>query len=175
MAQLLINAGSGQRPFEKPWINVDLQDKWKPDVVADWRSMPMFDDGSAEMIVAHHTIEHVGCGDAKPFFQEASRILQPGGSLIITVPDLRTLAQRWLTGQINEADRHKWHHTFRSLKEELTRLGTSQVGGAFGDLGELLPRDKRIGFSEVKYFDWRPIQGADIVKDWWILGVEAVK
>ena len=164
---LFINCGSGQRPFEKPWTNVDIQEKWKPDVVADWRDMPMFEDESAEIIVAHHTIEHVGCGEAKPFFLEACRILQPGGSLIITVPDLRTLAQRWMTGQIDdylyfvnlmgayngdEADIHRWHYSFESLSTELAECRLN-----------------------AKRFDWRDIPGSSIARDWWVLGVEAVK
>lgn len=170
---LKLNVGSGQRPFDTSlgWTNVDIQERWKPDVVADWRDMPMFEDGSAEIIVAHHTIEHVGCGDAIPFFQEAYRILQPGGSLIITVPDLRKLAQRWLTHQIDdytyfvnlygaymseESDRHRWAATMGTLSKELLHLD--------GD-----------SFEKVLFFNWRDIPGSDLARDWWILGVEAVK
>lgn len=184
-----LNVGSGQRPFPKPWINIDIQERWKPDIVADWRNLGMFEDGTADYIVAHQTIEHVGCGEAKPFFLEAHRILKDGGSLIITVPDLRALAQRWLTHQISdyiyivnlmgaymneESDRHRWHHTFPSLHEDLTRLQLDNTVSM--DDGPLLgERERYIGFSDVKYFDWRPIEGADIAKDFWILGVEAIK
>jgi predicted SAM-dependent methyltransferase len=193
IAAKFINVGSGQRPFDrkKGWTNVDIQERWNPDVVADWRSMPMFEDGSADIIVAHQTIEHVGCGEAKPFFKEAYRILKPGGSLIITVPDLKALAKRWLAGQLSdylyfvnlmgaymdeESDRHRWHYTFPSLREELSRLWGSQIGGAHGGVDDLLPpADRLVGFSEVKRFDWREIEGADIARDWWVLGIEVVK
>jgi SAM-dependent methyltransferase len=168
---LKLNVGSGQRPFDQShgWVNIDIQERWKPDVVADWRDLSMFEDGSAELIVAHQTIEHVGCDEAKPFFQEAHRLLQPGGSLIVTVPNLRTLAQRWLVHQIDdytyfvnlygaymgeESDRHKWGFSLAGLEIDLV------VGG---------------GFKQAKPFDWREIPGADIARDWWILGVEAVK
>ncbi|MHC4521812.1 MAG: class I SAM-dependent methyltransferase [Planctomycetota bacterium] len=169
---LKINAGSGQRPFDTSlgWTNVDIQERWKPDVVADWRDMPMFENGSAEIIVAHHTIEHVGCGEAKPFFfKEAHRILQPGGSLIVTIPDLRKLAQRWITYQMDdyqffvnvygaymgdENDIHRWGYSLAGLEIELVVDG---------------------GFKRAKPFDWREIPGASICRDWWILGVEAIK
>jgi len=123
---LKLNLGSGQRPFGEPWINVDCQERWKPDVLNDISHLPMFGDKSADMIVLHQVLEHFGCGEANRVLEECYRILAPKGSLIITLPDLRRLAQRWLTNQIDdytffvncmgaymgdEADRHKWHYT----------------------------------------------------------------
>lgn len=169
MTGLRINCGSGQRPFGEGWTDVDINPKWNPDVVADWTDLPMFEDGSADIIVAHHTIEHVGCGEARPFFKEAHRILQPNGSLIITIPDLRALARRWLAHQLDdytfmvstygaymgdEEDRHLWGYTFDSLAIELHESAK---------------------WLHVMHFDWREITGADIARDFWILGVEAVK
>jgi len=165
-----INLCSGQRPFETGWTNVDVQERWKPDVVADGANMPMFADGSAEYIVIHHGLEHFGCGEADAMLRECYRILQPQGRLLVFVPDWRTLAQRWLTHQIDdyiyavnlygaymndEADRHKWIVTFDTLSKSLRSVGE---------------------WSEIKHFDWRKIGGADIAgPDWWIAGYEAVK
>jgi ubiquinone/menaquinone biosynthesis C-methylase UbiE len=135
---LMINAGSGQRPFDQAhgWINVDIQERWNPDVVADWRSMPMFEDGSAEIIVAHHILEHCGCGEANEGIKECWRILEPGGSFLVLVPDLRKLAQRWLTRQLDtqlyltqlygaymgdDADRHAWGFDAQHLGSTLER------------------------------------------------------
>ena len=216
MSGLLLNLGSGQRPFGLPrrvynhttaccicgisvelhrqdtesyrtgpvlprifdphkfvgygeWINVDCQPKWNPDVLADISGLPMFDDGSASVIVLHHVIEHFGCGEADGVLREAHRLLAPGGSLLIFIPNLRTLAIRWITDRIDdytffvncmgaymgdEADRHRWHYTERSLRETLERCGQ---------------------WSAIKPFDWREIQGADLARDFWILAVEAVK
>ena len=170
---LRLNAGSGQRLFDtsKGWTNIDINPKWNPDVVADWTDLSMFEDGSADIIVAHHTIEHVGCGEARPFFKEAHRILQLGGSLIITLPSLRALAQRWLAHQIDdytfmvstygaymgdEEDRHLWGYTLDSLTDELRESTNDE-------------------WHAIKLFDWREIVGADIARDWWIWGMEAIK
>ncbi len=169
MSRLLINLGSGQRPFQKPFINVDCQERWNPDVVTRGESMPMFQDGSADMIVLHQIIEHVGLGEFDGVIKECHRILAPGGSMIITTPDLTALVKAWIAGRIDdyifcvnlygaymndEADRHRWLYHERTLKK------------AIGD---------GIRWSEVKLFDWRPIDGADIARDWWVLGIEAVK
>jgi predicted SAM-dependent methyltransferase len=101
--------------------------------------------------------------------RECYRILTDGGSLIITVPDLKALARRWLLGQISdytmfacccgafmgeESDRHRWHYTVESLTDSLNKLSP---------------------WSRVGLFDWREIAGAAIAKDFWILGVEAIK
>ncbi len=162
------NLCSGQRPFGKPFINIDVQDKWNPDIVADCSDLSMIGSETADMIVIHHGLEHFGCGEALGMLKECHRILAVGGVLIVFVPDMRALAQRWLARQISdqiyftnvygaymgeEADRHKFGYTFFSLREEL----------------------KSAGFVRSHSFDWRDIPGADIARDWWILAVEGVR
>src|SRR5678815_699574 len=101
-----LNCGSGQRPFQSypdegvQWINVDVQDKWKPDIVADWNDLNMFGDGVADYVVSHHSLEHVGCGEGDGFIREAHRILKPGGSLLVFVPDNRALCGAYMDGRI---------------------------------------------------------------------------
>ncbi len=150
------------------WLNVDIQPKWRPDIVADGAHMPMFANGSADLIVSHHNCEHYGCGEAAPVMSECLRILSPGGSLVVCVPNMRALAYGWLQGRIStqiymtnvygaymndEADRHKWGFTPESLKVFLLSCG----------------------FSRVTNFDWREIPGSSIARDWWVLAVEAWK
>lgn len=165
---LLLNCGSGQRPFAKPWINIDCQERWKPDLVADCAHLP-YEDGSCDMIVLHHVLEHFGCGEGFGLIAESFRLLQPGGTLLIFVPDLKALAQHWLLGRLDtqiyvtslygaymgdDSDRHKWGFDWESLRREVER----QV------------------WSQVKPFDWRKLPGADIAgPDFWIIGMEAIK
>ena len=165
---LKLNIGSGQRPFQKPWINVDCQEKWNPDVLADANSMPMFDDGSCQMIVLHHVLEHFGCGESLGLLKECYRMLEPGGRLLIFVPDVRALAQRWLMRQVDDyiffvnlmgaymgddADRHKWHYSFDGLSALL----------------------KEIGWKQVSRLSPQIVPNADVTFDWWIMSVEAIK
>lgn len=166
------NIGSGQRPFtdtpEVAWINVDCQSRWNPDIVCDGSSIPEADDECADYVVLHHVLEHYGCGEGLDLIKEAHRVLKPGGSLLVFVPNIRALAARWLAGELttqiyttnlygaymgDEADRHKWGFDWQSLNEFLSTLPWSQVKG----------------------FNWRRIPGAEISKDFWILGAECVK
>ena len=169
-----INAGSGQRPFPQKngWINMDVQplsyEDVVPDMVADMRNMP-FPDEYADCVVSHHTLEHLGCGEADAFIMEAYRVLKPGGKLIIALPDIKALARRFLLGQIseyiflvnmmgayhgNEADRHKWHYTKDSLTELLNNNGHWRHTGMW---------------------DKESIADAPIAQDFWIMIMEARK
>jgi len=169
---LRINCGSGQRRFEgHGWINADCvsREGQVPDVVMNALEPWPWEDGSADMVCFHHVAEHFGCGESAPAIAEAWRVLRTGGSLLIFVPDMRKLAQRWLTRQLTDqiymtcvygaymgepGDRHAWGFTYESLSEFLNRVTGAQV----------------------KPFDWRAIPGADIARDdTWILGMEAIK
>lgn len=166
---LKLNLGSGQRPFEKPWINVDCQPKWKPDVVTDIRNMPMFADNSAEIIVLWHVIEHFGCGEADSIIKECQRILEPGGRLIVATPDLSALSigfnREAITEQIyvtnlygaymgDEADRHKWGWSQLGLKEYIWKFGP---------------------WASICKWNAPAPEGTDISTDWWMATCQAVK
>lgn len=173
--KLGLNIGSGQRPFtstpELEWINVDSVEHEgmpRPDVVCDGADLPLLNE-SAHFVVLHHVVEHFGCGEAGGLIKEAHRVLRPGGSLLVFVPDLRALAARWLAGGLTtqiyvtnlygaymgyEEDRHKWGFDIESL-------GSFLVASA--------------PWQSVARFDWRLIDGADIARDFWILGMECVR
>jgi predicted SAM-dependent methyltransferase len=127
------------------------------------------DDGTVDYFVLNHVYEHFGLGEANDLLLEASRLLKHGGSLIVTVPDLRELAAGFIRGRLddttyaitlygaymgNEDDRHKFGYTRMSLRVAICSVGS---------------------WESVKDFDWRDIPGSTIPRDWWIAGVEAVK
>lgn len=166
-----INLGSGQRRFEgNGWINIDCLSRPPdqiPDIIADGRFLP-FPGDSIEVVVSIHNIEHYGCGESQAVIKEVFRVLKSGGVFLVSVPDMRKLAQRWLLRQITdqiymtcvygayqgeEGDRHKWGFVESTLKEELLRC-------AAWKLISVLPHDET------------PME---VPVDWWILNVRAVK
>lgn len=168
MSSLLLNLGSGQRPFSYPWINIDCQEKWNPDIIDNVITLDRIYTGSVDIIVAHHVLEHFVLEDGIRALKRWHEVLKDEGSLIITIPNIKVLAMYWLTNRIDDYtffvncmgaymgsdyDTHKWHYTEDSLKSEL----------------------EKIGFKKVTIFNFRKLEGADIAKDWWILGMEAIK
>lgn len=172
-----LNLGCGTRIFksndEIEWINLDAVDGPGVDVVQDWRTM-ITDPSNPkhnyfDLIVAHHTFEHQGCGEQP--IRQCYDVLKPGGSLIVAVPDVRKLAAMWLRGELTtqiyltniygpydgtEESRHRWGFDETSLALALVVHGAD--------------------WKQIKPFDWRPIPGADIARDdRWILCLEAVK
>lgn len=166
-----LNLGCGTRTFTSGpdliWHNLDIHPGKNIDVVDDWRNLHHHWHSDIDLIVAHQTFEHQGCGEQP--IKACYDVLKPGGSLIVSVPDLRKLAVLWLTGELStqiymtnvygpfdgtEESRHRWGFDTLSLEGEL----------------------KQVPWRAVGPFDWRPIPGADIARDdRWILCLEAIK
>lgn len=84
-----LNLGSGSIHFDG-FLNVDFDPQLAPDVIAAVDKLP-FEDESAEEIIASHILEHL------PFWSNAipewRRVLAPGGTLWVMVPDVVRIAQ----------------------------------------------------------------------------------
>ena len=140
-----LNLGSGQRPFDSQqgWINIDVQPEitvdgkvYKPEIVADLSEPLPFEDDEVDLVVAHHIWEHMdGYREGQTMVAEVYRVLKPGASFIVIVPDLKALARRWLLGQISDYiyltnvygawlgsdyDRHKHGYCWEELYQKLT-------------------------------------------------------
>lgn len=169
-----INVGSGQRPFvsaeEVTWYNIDSVDRpgQVTDFICDASVTLPFEYDSVDYVVLHHVLEHFGCNESCVLIENCKKALKLGGSLLVFVPNMRALANRWVSGQMDtqlyltnvygaymgdEADRHAWGYD----EDYLTAFLHARA------------------FDIVKPFDWREIPGASLANDFWILGMEAVK
>lgn len=79
---LKINLGCGTNKL-KGWDNHDAD-------VDITRRLP-WKSGAADFIFAEHVVEHVTCHEAIGFFEEAYRVLRPGGVLRVTVPSIEKI------------------------------------------------------------------------------------
>lgn len=60
-------------------------------------------DGSAEVLYSSHMLEHLDRWQAEAFLREAHRVLRPGGTLRLAVPDLRLQVARYLESRDADA------------------------------------------------------------------------
>jgi SAM-dependent methyltransferase len=86
--QKVINMGCGTAQYPaKNVTNVDAFDECKPDVVWDMESLerwPFAEDGAYDLVIFNHVLEHVK--NWWHNFEEAARVLKPGGAIIVYVP-----------------------------------------------------------------------------------------
>jgi predicted SAM-dependent methyltransferase len=91
---LRLHLGSGD-VIRAGWVNVDIHPaaNLRLDVRRPWP----FADGSAIEVYAEHLFEHLAWpGEARHFLAEARRVLAPGGTLRLSVPDLGRHVQAYV-------------------------------------------------------------------------------
>lgn len=84
---LCVNVGCGPRPLPG-WINLDAARAPHVDVFWDVRQGLPFPDASCTALLGEHVIEHVSKQDALRLARECWRVLEPGGVLRLSTPDL---------------------------------------------------------------------------------------
>ncbi|HEY0832794.1 MAG TPA: hypothetical protein VGE72_02695 [Azospirillum sp.] len=87
-----LNLGCGNRKFEG-FLNVDKFASCEPDMVVDLEVLPWpFETDSAEEIVMHHVLEHLGPLPEQfmGIMKELYRVAAPGAPIRITVPHPRS-------------------------------------------------------------------------------------
>lgn len=118
---LRINFGSG--PTRKDgFIGVDFTDE--ADLRLDLRRTLPFDDGCCSTIFTEHFIEHLSYPEGvDAFASECMRILEPGGEMLISVPDTFWPLKEYIDGGHSYLDacrNNNWHpETFTTFMEHI--------------------------------------------------------
>lgn len=130
---------------KKGWEILNVLDGPGVEHVGDARDLSRFENDTFSAIYASHILEHLGYKDGIPAaLREWHRVLRPGGTLYVSVPDLDVLARMFLQpgqtlkqrfevmrmmfgGQLDEFDFH-----YSGLNEEFLR-------GYFHDVGFINP------------------------------------
>ncbi len=123
---------------------------------ADVSHLPMYADGTVNLIYASHVLEHFGRLEYRRVLREWHRLLCPGGVLRLAVPDFAAVAALYME---------------QGLVDGLTGL-VGLVSGGQRDASDyhkmifdeaLLGRALlEVGFSSFRRWDWRSTEHADI-------------
>lgn len=133
----------------KGWVNIDLhhtEDVIGIDLSKD--GLSHFKDNTASHIFAEHFIEHMPRERARMLIRECYRVLEPGGMLRFTTPDLDLLVEDYLA---NKLDRWSGSGWIPKTKAQLINEGMRFWGHEFlynaDDAEELL---EEAGFRDIK-------------------------
>ena len=83
-------------------VRFDINPDVKPDIVGDMMDMKAVETGSMDAVYSAHNIEHVFPHQVLPVLKEFYRVLAPGGFLVITCPDIQTVAEHVAAGRLME-------------------------------------------------------------------------
>lgn len=151
-----LNIGCGNKRVPG-FTGVDASPRTKADIIAPADKIPL-PDGCATDIMAIHLLEHFYQWEAPAALTEWARLLQPGGLLIMEMPDLLKWARNLVEGRENlkhpdqlhmwaaygdPRDKnplmcHRWGYTFETVKPMLEKAG-------FVDIVETRPQFHIVG------------------------------
>ncbi|ACH39574.1 SAM-dependent methyltransferase, putative [Citrifermentans bemidjiense Bem] len=106
---MMLNVGCGDTSHPD-WTNLDLRGSRSVECRDVTQGLP-FPDESFDVVYHSHLLEHLLPEKALPFMRECHRVLKPGGTLRILVPDLEQIARLYLEklGQTPDAaDDYDW-------------------------------------------------------------------
>ncbi|MFB2980814.1 methyltransferase domain-containing protein [Microseira sp. BLCC-F43] len=98
----------GKQPHPD-WKILDIQERPEVNFVCNANCLQQFEDNSIEAIYASHVLEHFHYSlndELSKTLREWYRVLQPGGKLFISVPDLRVLCWLYLNPNLSLIERH---------------------------------------------------------------------
>lgn len=91
-----INFGCGWEGKLEGWVNVDLNVKATPDVLADLSKDLPFPTACADFLHTEDFFVQLNLAQGRHFLRECRRILRPGGVMRLLTPDLEKFARTYL-------------------------------------------------------------------------------
>jgi glycogen synthase len=108
LLQAGINLHIGGKQRHPDWKILDVESRPEVDIVGNAANLSQLANGSIATIYASHILEHFNYllnQELLNTLQEWFRVLQPGGQLMVSVPDLKVLCWLYLDPQLNFDDR----------------------------------------------------------------------
>jgi predicted SAM-dependent methyltransferase len=143
-----VNLGCGSR-FHKDWINYDFVSNNPQIIATDLSSGIPEANNSVDVTYSSHVLEHFTKTQGVQFIQECYRILKPGGTIRIVVPDLEVIAKNY-TNKLQKAISHpselakeEYNWAILELLDQLVR----EISG--GEMLEYWKKDHLINEEQI--------------------------
>lgn len=98
----------GGKEAHPDWKILDIEPRPEVDIIGDAADLSQFTDNSVETIYASHILEHFHYGLGNELLKTLSewyRVLQPGGKLMVSVPNLQVLCWLYLNPALDPMQR----------------------------------------------------------------------
>lgn len=146
MASMKLHIGGTE--VSHGWTILDIDERPEVDIVSNASHLEKIADESVSMIYASHVVEHFHYGLDNQLVNTLSewhRVLQPGGKLLVSVPDLKTLCWLFLNPNFTIYERH---HLMRIIfGGQTNQYDVHYTGFDFEILGSYL---QEAGFSNIE-------------------------
>jgi SAM-dependent methyltransferase len=168
----MLNVGCGRR-FHSDWVNVDLVPMSDSVIAYDVSKGLPFDDNQFDAVYHSHVLEHLDPDRGRELIVECRRVLRPGGTIRVVVPDLEQIAKLYL-----QTHEDAWAERGRAVDyqwmklELLDQLVRQRSGGqmgryiAGGDAANMDFVAQRLG-HEMVLCDPEPAKRSAAADRWW--------
>ncbi len=95
-------AGQGFQSDQWKEIRFDINPAVKPDILGTMTDMSAVEDSSVDAIFSAHNIEHLYSHEVPLALAEFKRVLRADGFVVITCPDLQSVAQLIVDNKLTE-------------------------------------------------------------------------
>ena len=146
--RLDVGAGDLDRPG---WTTIDITDNC--DLFWDLRNGIPFPSNSVEFVYSSHFLEHMPYEAGQAILKESLRVLKPGGTISICVPNARLYIDAYLGDTPLSADHNFWEPALVSRSGIDLLNYVAYMGGAHAcmfDEPSLVARLERVGFVETQ-------------------------
>jgi predicted SAM-dependent methyltransferase len=157
---LKLNLGCGD-VFFAGWVNVDLDDLRKANLVWNLADRFPLSDASCSLIYSEHVMEHFSVEDGLRIFRECRRLLAPGGVLRVAMPSLEYCVESYAKDSWR-SDFERWEE-LRGVKTRCEALNVAMRWWGHQwlyDREELHRRLGEAGFNQCRDVEWglSPVQ-----------------
>lgn len=81
-------------------VRLDINPAVKPDILADATDLNAIEDSSIDAVYSSHNLEHLHLHEVPQALSEMLRVLKPNGFVLLTLPDIKAVAQWVLEGKL---------------------------------------------------------------------------
>ena len=163
MKYLNLGCGATYSTDEK-WVNIDFNSYSKYVIGHNLLKGIPYEDDSFDLVYHSHILEHFNKEDGLLFLKECYRVLKPGGTIRIVVPNLEEIVKEYIRifnlgiqDIFNEEIEEKYNWILLELFDQMIRKFPGGEMGKFlvkEDLKILDYIEDRVGDEAVKYRNW---------------------